>query len=215
MKGLNLALIFGTAIGLICDLKPVLSFDLNFIRDDEFAVNVRLFQGNIDNEGNPIFPSEIQDFSLVGNWWTIQGTITANINQDPPVSFNSVSINGSIFHNKPTSDGQDGNGPGTPFNFNLTVDKKPFPGGSVTATQSSGPLPHGEHYDTYTASLTGVSLIGFPPFAGYVLKIQGRHTPEPSAILSLLAIGTLGATSTLKRKLNPSKFTEKETTKVG
>ncbi|MCZ8200775.1 MULTISPECIES: PEP-CTERM sorting domain-containing protein [unclassified Microcystis] len=39
--------------------------------------------------------------------------------------------------------------------------------------------------------------------------------PEPSAILSLLALGTLGAASTLKGKLKPSKSTEKQTTKVG
>ncbi len=38
--------------------------------------------------------------------------------------------------------------------------------------------------------------------------------PEPSTILSLLALGTLGAASTLKRKLKPSQLTEKETTKV-
>jgi hypothetical protein len=38
--------------------------------------------------------------------------------------------------------------------------------------------------------------------------------PEPSSILSLLALGTLGAASTLKRKLKPSQSTEKETTKV-
>ncbi|MDJ0558138.1 MAG: PEP-CTERM sorting domain-containing protein, partial [Microcystis sp. M53599_WE4] len=39
--------------------------------------------------------------------------------------------------------------------------------------------------------------------------------PEPSSILGLLALGTLGAASTLKRKLKPSKSTEKETTKIG
>ena len=38
--------------------------------------------------------------------------------------------------------------------------------------------------------------------------------PEPTSILSLLALGTLGTASTLKRKLKPSKSTEKETTKV-
>ena len=38
--------------------------------------------------------------------------------------------------------------------------------------------------------------------------------PEPTSILSLLALGTLGAASTLKRKLKPSQSTEKETTKV-
>jgi hypothetical protein len=39
-------------------------------------------------------------------------------------------------------------------------------------------------------------------------------TPEPTSALSLLALGTLGAASALKRKQN-QKSTEKETTKVG
>ena len=43
----------------------------------------------------------------------------------------------------------------------------------------------------------------------------GECIPEPSTVLSLLALGTLGAASTLKRQLKPSKSTEKETTKVG
>jgi hypothetical protein len=47
------------------------------------------------------------------------------------------------------------------------------------------------------------------PFCDACCKI-----PEPSTILSLLALGTLGAASTLKRKLKPSQSTEKETTKV-
>jgi hypothetical protein len=38
--------------------------------------------------------------------------------------------------------------------------------------------------------------------------------PETSTVLSLLTLGTLGAASTLKRKLKPSQSTEKETTKV-
>ena len=39
--------------------------------------------------------------------------------------------------------------------------------------------------------------------------------PEPSSILGIITLGTLGAASTLKRKLKASQFTEKETTKVG
>jgi len=39
--------------------------------------------------------------------------------------------------------------------------------------------------------------------------------PEPSSSWGLLALGTLGAASTLKRKLKPSKPSEKETTKIG
>ncbi|NCS09812.1 MAG: PEP-CTERM sorting domain-containing protein [Microcystis aeruginosa G13-09] len=42
-----------------------------------------------------------------------------------------------------------------------------------------------------------------------------KGTPEPTSIISLFALGTLGAASTLKRKLKPSKSAEKETTKVG
>ncbi|MFM7487917.1 MAG: PEP-CTERM sorting domain-containing protein [Cytophagales bacterium] len=38
--------------------------------------------------------------------------------------------------------------------------------------------------------------------------------PEPSQFLGLLALGTLAAASTLKRKLKPSKSSEKETTTV-
>lgn len=41
-----------------------------------------------------------------------------------------------------------------------------------------------------------------------------KVVPEPTSTLSLLALGTIGAGSTLKRKLNSSKSTEKETTKV-
>ena len=48
----------------------------------------------------------------------------------------------------------------------------------------------------------------------YIQEVEVQ-TPEPTSTLSLLALGTLGAVSTLKRKLKPSKFTEKETRKVG
>jgi hypothetical protein len=61
-------------------------------------------------------------------------------------------------------------------------------------------------------------LGNFTPYTG-VGVVKTDHSlsaavPEPSSILSFLALGTLGAASTLKRKLKPSKSTEKETTKV-
>ncbi|MDB9423273.1 PEP-CTERM sorting domain-containing protein [Microcystis aeruginosa CS-563/04] len=46
------------------------------------------------------------------------------------------------------------------------------------------------------------------------LTLNQVTVPEPSSILSLLALGTLGAASTLKRQLKYSKSSEKETTKV-
>ncbi len=50
-------------------------------------------------------------------------------------------------------------------------------------------------------------LLGEP--ADYCIRV-----PEPTSTLSLLALGTLGAASTLKRQLKSSKSSEKETTKV-
>ena len=52
---------------------------------------------------------------------------------------------------------------------------------------------------------------------GYTATVRTKsmlEIPEPSSNLSLLALGTLGAASTLKRKLKSSKSSEKETTKV-
>ena len=58
-----------------------------------------------------------------------------------------------------------------------------------------------------TSSISGFSVAGEPS----ILK----PVPEPTSTLSLLALGTLGAASTIKRKLKSSQSTEKETTKVG
>lgn len=43
----------------------------------------------------------------------------------------------------------------------------------------------------------------------------GEQVSEPTSTLSILALGTLGVGATLKRKLKPSKFSEKATTKIG
>ncbi|GCA75599.1 hypothetical protein MiTe_02435 [Microcystis aeruginosa NIES-2520] len=55
-----------------------------------------------------------------------------------------------------------------------------------------------------------ISGEGTAGFASNVLV----STPEPTSTLGFLALGTLGAASTLKRKLKPSKSSEKETTKI-
>jgi hypothetical protein len=70
---------------------------------------------------------------------------------------------------------------------------------------------------SYSVDITGVhcaSLCPIPPDA----RQNGEPlvpVPEPTSTLSLLALGTLGAASTLKRKLKSAKSTEKETTKLG
>ncbi|MDB9424543.1 PEP-CTERM sorting domain-containing protein [Microcystis aeruginosa CS-564/01] len=92
---------------------------------------------------------------------------------------------------------------------------------------SKGPELHisPNHYDSSSYSLTAnvfdpeqkTPPANYTEIGLYALTLRANHTttPEPSAILSLLALGTLGAASTLKRQLKPSKSTEKETTKVG
>jgi hypothetical protein len=46
-------------------------------------------------------------------------------------------------------------------------------------------------------------------------SVASANVPEPSSTIGLLALGTLGIASTLKRKLKPSQSTAKQTTKVG
>ena len=41
------------------------------------------------------------------------------------------------------------------------------------------------------------------------------NVPEPSSLFGLAVLGTLGAVSTVKRKLKLSKSSEEDTTKVG
>lgn len=93
----------------------------------------------------------------------------------------------------------------------------------------AGSLPSGF---SFSLESNGVSLVGTNLFdievtdeisftnGGTVdipfgAELTDVSVPEPTSTLSLLALGTLGAGATLKRKLKPSKSTIKETTKVG
>ena len=84
-------------------------------------------------------------------------------------------------------------------------------------------------YENSTGTVEVLGRFGSLELAGFGNAISGGFVdptidpiptapavsvPEPSSILSFLALGTLGAASTLKRKLKPSQSTEKETTKV-
>ncbi|MCZ8190409.1 MAG: PEP-CTERM sorting domain-containing protein [Microcystis sp. LE19-338.1B] len=90
---------------------------------------------------------------------------------------------------------------------------------------STDPLTEFEYIvtDPYLALISSTFTIGEKYTFSTGLEISGTVTkelitlvpvPEPTSILSLLALGTLGAASTIKRKLKPSQSTEKETTKV-
>jgi hypothetical protein len=77
----------------------------------------------------------------------------------------------------------------------------------------------GPHYDVMTENRLEAtcctSLLGnFTKWEYRLVADHGKSVPEPSSTLSLLALGTLSAASTLKRKLKSPKPSEKETTKV-
>jgi hypothetical protein len=58
--------------------------------------------------------------------------------------------------------------------------------------------------------------VAFPVTFGTVQQVQQvQQVPEPASLFGLGVLSTLGAASTLKRKLKPSQSIEKETTKVG
>ena len=71
-------------------------------------------------------------------------------------------------------------------------------------------------YPTNTPPPSVGSPPELPPYTDPPLQpVSIRTVPEPTSTLGFLVLGTLGAASTLKRKLKTSKSTKKETTKVG
>jgi hypothetical protein len=64
-------------------------------------------------------------------------------------------------------------------------------------------------------SLSGEFFSFTSPFTSFEqFDAQRKQCPEPSTVLGLLALGTLGAGATLKRKLKTSKSAEKELGKI-
>jgi hypothetical protein len=86
--------------------------------------------------------------------------------------------------------------------FPYGVEGKPFDYSDVLPPESLFSIGNTYQYD-----------VGNDAGAYEIKTLQ--QVPEPTSSLSLLALGTIGAASTLKRKLKPSKSAEKETTKVG
>jgi hypothetical protein len=145
-----------------------------------------------------------------------------------------IEIAGNFLHKVAIHEGEQDQG--LPLNFNVKVDAVKAPGsvGKSSVKDTSADIKDhpktGIDHDRLAAVLnadTDRTLTApIPP------AIQGTEfsniekwkatiianpvdVPEPTSTLSLLALGTLGAASTLKRELKPSQSTEKETTKVG
>jgi hypothetical protein len=92
---------------------------------------------------------------------------------------------------------------------------KDLDGGEIFVWRATKPakfLIHGGHvWDTvFNVNDTVEFWTGLRPGTENIdaLEAVAVHTPEPSTFLSLLTLGSLGAASTLKRKLKSSKFDE-------
>ncbi|CCI24485.1 PEP-CTERM sorting domain-containing protein [Microcystis aeruginosa] len=83
----------------------------------------------------------------------------------------------------------------------------------------------GTFFDFFTSQLVNLEgSISSPGFTSVLASVSlpvtfgtaqtAQQVPEPASLFGLGVLGTLGAASTLKRKLKPSKSAEKETTKV-
>ena len=107
----------------------------------------------------------------------------------------------------------DGNNDGSITDNNPLLD---LDGGEIFVWLSTEPsakfLIHGGHvWDTvFNVKDTVEDWTGLRPGTENIdaLEAVAVHTPEPSTFLSLLTLGSLGAASTLKRKLKSSKFDE-------
>ncbi|QGZ92028.1 PEP-CTERM sorting domain-containing protein [Microcystis aeruginosa] len=74
-------------------------------------------------------------------------------------------------------------------------------------------IPGFEIASNTSPSPSVLASVAFPVTFGTVQQVQ--QVPEPASLFGLGVLSTLGAASTLKRKLKPSQSIEKETTKVG
>ena len=81
------------------------------------------------------------------------------------------------------------------------------------------PTPRDKYYfGSAGSSSVKPIFLELTPMEGSLVKagpLTMKAVPEPNSLLGLVALGALGAASTLKRKLKPSQSTTKETTKVG
>ncbi|MFM6325936.1 MAG: PEP-CTERM sorting domain-containing protein [Microcystis sp.] len=109
----------------------------------------------------------------------------------------------------------------TPFNilsFNSTITNNPAYWGYGQLTQSGNTLigTEGTGAIQFIGTYSSIEFSVDNPESWHGFTVgKLEQIPEPTSTLSLLALGTVGAASTLKRKLKPSKSTKKETTKVG
>ena len=96
----------------------------------------------------------------------------------------------------------------TAFGSGFNPGVNPF---TIDTSMTGGQLIHSIEFDTAAGSAGGSFDRTVFTIDNFSVEGTPRSIPEPSTILSLLALGTLGAGSTLKRQLKQLKSTEKET----
>ena len=143
------------------------------------------------------------------------------LDRNPVITFNFA---GTVNINAVTVYVDDANGFGAvsvPQSILLSMGGSNYNSGSLTDPPTAAPTSYTFSGLNFSGSSLQLTLnrrtawvfASEVTFDGELLGVQ--PVPEPTSTLSLLALGTLGAASTLKRKLKPSQSTEKETTKVG
>ena len=135
--------------------------------------------------------------------------------------------NGSIALSLLSGNGGGGDGLTVDTTNKIIADANPF---TIVGVSPFTPPPTTGARSAYgsvallgTFSTLNIKLQGNPSLTlagdggSFILSLETQipPVPEPTSTLSLLALGSFGAASTLKRKLKPSKSTKKETTKVG
>ena len=142
-------------------------------------------------------------------------------NRNPVITFNFA---GTVKLNSVTVHVDDSNGNGgvsVPQSILLSMGSSNYNSGTLTDPPSAAPTSYTFSGLNFSGSSLQLTLnrrtawvfASEVTFDGELLGVQ--PVPEPTSTLGFLALGTIGAASTLKRKLKPSQSIEKETTKVG
>jgi hypothetical protein len=227
MKNRTLAVTLGTAVittAIALLANPVLAGTLtnpppnnDWVKDNNYNVAPEidtLERFLLQINGTDFTLNKTGGFKYVGEFWN--ANFFLNYDAAIPYLKDAITLSAANLIHKKAHDG-DGIGSLIEFN-NITIQASSNPNELKESFNPQGPFDHGPHKDfDLKATVSCTSDNNGNDCQNWFVRIEGRHTtvPEPTSTLSLLALGTLGAASTLKRKLKPSQSTEKETTKVG
>lgn len=233
MKNVTLAFALGaavttTVIGLSANPAQALTFPFDGLRTDDDSFDLILTTGDtLITESYPSYTDPTSGLTSPAYTFTgyrvtsVSGTYTEEGITNPIVGLlpinSNVSAVGDLIPHSPTDNLFNPDGGFAPDFPLLPVGDtfRKFSFGGIAFNIQEGTLI--EPYQVFARSdydSTWENPPGFSDYAGCPGSCVGvldiTPVPEPTSTLSLLALGTLGAASTLKRKLKPSKSTGKE-----